>query len=481
MKHTLTALHFLFAFLLPGLNSYSRSEPLPVFPGPIEDPQFIYHPPTKSMLLVGGNPVVQDSVESPVWKWDGQWSKIEAKGPGARVFFQGALNTKTNNIESFAGAGLARVNPLLDDLWSFDGKQWQRIKNNDIGPRDHHKMVYADHLNGYVLYGGGINHVFDTTTWLMRDGKFTALHISSPGIRYQFGMVYDKRRKKVVLYGGGEKPGEQWEFDGKRWEKIVTAVNPGTRSYHFMAYDENLEAVVLHGGSVNNHPQDPVNLATPTTWLWDGIAWKKIAEANIFPLAIGYNPLRKSIMAYGYNDGSARNSRHLQLWELKDYKWTQLDDYGEWNTINYLEQQLKQNPGNAMVLLSYAQELKNAKRLTEAEIAFRKLEPVNLPNKSSVWFGLIDVLKDEGKLDEAQNYLFKAEQLQLIPENRRMARLYYNLACAFALKNDTDKAFESLHKAAGFGYDNKKDYESDTDLVSLRTDDRWNELMKKLK
>jgi hypothetical protein len=33
-------------------------------------------------------------------------------------------------------------------------------------------------------------------------------------------MVYDKHRKKVVLYGGGQKPDEHWEFDGNIGQKL---------------------------------------------------------------------------------------------------------------------------------------------------------------------------------------------------------------------------------------------------------------------
>jgi hypothetical protein len=455
---------------------------IPPFPGPIDDPQFIYHPKSKAMLLVGGAPVIHDSLQSPAWKWNGKWKKINAKGPGSRVFFQGGLNNKTGDIQCFAGAALGRTNPTLDDLWSFDGKQWKQAATSGAGTRDHHKMVYADHLNAFVLYGGSnSNHQFDTATWIMRDGKFSAMHIPSPGVRYQFGMVYDKQRKKIVLYGGGEKAGEHWEFDGARWERIVTATNPGIKLYHHMVYDENLRMVILHGGSVNHHPQDPVNLVAPATWAWDGASWTKIAEANIFSLAIGYHPLRKSILAYGYNSGDASKPRRLQLWELKDRQWTMLEDYGEWNTINYLQQYLQQNPGDAMALLNYAQALKNDNRLAEAEKAFKQLEPARLPHKTSMWYGLIDVLRTQGKLEEAQAYLLKTELQQLIPEQRTRAVLHYNLACSCALVKNKDKAFELLNKAVEFRYDSRKDYENDNDLVSLKTDPRWNELIQKLK
>ncbi len=449
------------------------------FPGWMEDAKLIYHPPSNAMLLIGGTPIIQDSVQSDVWKWDEKgWSKIIAVGPGARVFFMGDLNTKTNDITLFAGAGLGRFNSNMGDLWKFDGKKWSRIINNDIGSHDHFKMVYADHLDAYVLYGGNRNHQFDTSTWLMRDGIFTRMNIHGPGIKYQSAMVYDKHRKKIVLYGGGKKPDELWEFDGKKWENIITDINPGVKMYHHMAYDDNLKAVVLHGGQINHRPLDPENLQTPVTWLWNGSVWKKISEEKLFPIAIGYDPTRKSVLAYGFNDGNENNPRSIQLWELKNYTWRLLADYGIWNTIEYLEKYLTSKPNDVKALYVYAYRLKSSNRLSEAEITFKKIAADKTPEQASVLRGLVDVLKTQGKLTEAEDYISKLEPFT---NRNRMATQFYNLACAYALVGETQAAFRCLNRAVDFGYETKKDYENDTDLESLKSDTQWKTLLEKLK
>jgi hypothetical protein len=459
--------------------SYSQNNP-ETFPGWMEDAKFIYHPPSKAMLLIGGTPIIQDSVQSDVWAWGEKgWSKIRASGPGARVFFMGDLNTKTNAINMFAGSGLGRFNSNMKDLWRFDGKKWSRIMNNDIGSHNHFKMVYADHLNAFVLYGGNVNNQFDTTTWLMQDGKFTKLSIRGPGVKYQSGMVYDKYRRKIVLYGGGNIPDELWEFDGTKWEHIVTEINPGKKLYHHMVYDENLKAVILHGGQINHQPLDPENLKTPFTWLWNGKEWRKIAEEKLFAIAIGYNPIRKSVLAYGFSDGDENNPRNIQLWELKDYKWSLLTDYGTWNTIDYLEKYLASKPdNNSKALYIYAYRLKSSNRLPEAEVSFKKIVSEKMPEQASALRGLIDVLKTQKKLTEAEDFISKLEP---ISEKNRIATQYYNLACAFALAGQAEGAFRCLDKAINFGYQTKKDYENDTDLKSLKPDSRWNELLGRLK
>jgi hypothetical protein len=58
--------------------------------------------------------------------------------------------------------------------------------------------------------------------------------------------------------------------------------------------------------------------------------------------------------------------------------------------------------------------------------------------------------------------------------------MYYNLACSYALANDSDGAFRFLDKALAFGYNSKPQYENDTDLVSIRNDKRWKVLTAKL-
>ena len=59
---------------------------------------------------------------------------------------------------------------------------------------------------------------------------------------------------------------------------------------------------------------------------------------------------------------------------------------------------------------------------------------------------------------------------------------YYNRACVFARMGEKDRAFEALNKAVEYGgYNAKKDYETDTDLQSLKSDSRWKLLIEKLK
>lgn len=50
---------------------------------------------------------------------------------------------------------------------------------------------------------------------------------------------------------------------------------------------------------------------------------------------------------------------------------------------------------------------------------------------------------------------------------------YYNLACCYALNGDTDKAFDALDNSIRYGWCDGDHIKSDTDLDSLREDDRY--------
>jgi hypothetical protein len=320
----------LFQFLL--ITGIAQSQITPAspdaFPGHRQDASLIFHPPTGELLLLGGTTPSESGPENDVWKWNGRrWSKITASGPGSRYFFAMARNPTTDNISGFGGEGSDERS--RGDMWSFDSKIWSKVATNDIGTRDHHKMVFAEHLKAFVMYGGNRNGEEDTVTWIFRDNTFTPLKIKGPGVRYHSGMVYDKHRKKVVLYGGGTKPDQHWEFDGAKWTRITTKVNPGRKLYHSMIYCDSLKGILLHGGWINQDPRDPRNAQTPETWLWNGTNWSKVGEHRLFTMAMGYDPIRNTVVAYGFTDDYGK-PRDIVLSEWKNGKWTRIANYRAW-------------------------------------------------------------------------------------------------------------------------------------------------------
>jgi ketosteroid isomerase-like protein len=89
------------------------------------------------------------------------------------------------------------------------------------------------------------------------------------------------------------------------------------------------------------------------------------------------------------------------------------------------------------------------------------------------------------RLGSSQIYLGQHSQAiqsfeQAINIGGGVALDFYNLACAYALSGQSDKALDNLEKAANAGFTNRRQYESDSDLASLRESPRFKALMQRL-
>ena len=66
--------------------------------------------------------------------------------------------------------------------------------------------------------------------------------------------------------------------------------------------------------------------------------------------------------------------------------------------------------------------------------------------------------------------------IRLVPKN---PLLYYRKACCYALQKRSDLALENLEQALELGLRDFKGMEKDSDLVSIRGDSRYKELLRK--
>lgn len=101
--------------------------------------------------------------------------------------------------------------------------------------------------------------------------------------------------------------------------------------------------------------------------------------------------------------------------------------------------------------------------------AITKLEPAN----AGAWGRLGGALLSLGKYDGAIVAL--KHSVEINPQSTTM----YNLAASYARLNDKEKAFEWLDKAMQAGFNNPQLMTTDEDLVSLRGEAHFKELMSK--
>ncbi len=121
--------------------------------------------------------------------------------------------------------------------------------------------------------------------------------------------------------------------------------------------------------------------------------------------------------------------------------------------------------------MQQGQQLVNQGNTKDAIPIFRAVTEAQ-PNHAGAWFFLGYALHMDGQLDEAIKAHTKAATFPPVA-----GTALYNLGCAHALKGNKDEAFAALRRAIDTGMPNQPQWEADTDLNSLRDDDRWQALM----
>lgn len=188
-----------------------------------------------------------------------------------------------------------------------------------------------------------------------------------------------------------------------------------------------------------------------------------------------------------------------------------------WNdapkAVELLSKYIAENPSDAAAYAQYGRMLAQLRRLDEAGEAYEKA--LSLGARFSVIYnGLGQTRLAQRRYEEAAEHLAKAIELgarsgqtygQLayaqLALNRNEEALktyekafeagippgaatrglaYYNMACAHTRLKQTDKAFEMLDKAIDEGYSDRAGLEKDPDLAPLRSDARFQKLLKRL-
>jgi tetratricopeptide (TPR) repeat protein len=124
--------------------------------------------------------------------------------------------------------------------------------------------------------------------------------------------------------------------------------------------------------------------------------------------------------------------------------------------------------------LQRAEEFYFGGRYTEAEAAYQKHVDSN-PGNAFAW----------NRLGSSQIFLKKyPDAIRNLEESIDLSggipADFYNLACAYALSGEPDKALNNVELAIAKGLKNRSQYESDPDLASLRELPRFKALMQPL-
>ena len=112
-------------------------------------------------------------------------------------------------------------------------------------------MVYDRKLKEMIFWGGG-NTTTLGATWSYTASGWTRL--VDGAVRIRAGVAYDSRVGKLIAFGGisstGPPLGDTWSFDGATWQEISTS-GPPARESAVMAYFPRRKELVLFGGGAD--------------------------------------------------------------------------------------------------------------------------------------------------------------------------------------------------------------------------------------
>lgn len=197
---------------------------------------------------------------------------------------------------------------LLEETWSYNGTWTLLAPTTSMPGRWGHRLVRDTVRNRLLTFGGRSPTIsaFASDTWAWNGSGWANLPTTAaPAPRYLYGLAFDHRRDRVVLFGGrtvNASPNDTWEFDGTDWAQIPTAHAPSPREDMVFVHDTGRATTVLFGGL------DPTaGTLANDTWEYDGSDWRQAAPpmppTARYRCAADYDSRRQRIVVYGGYDG----------------------------------------------------------------------------------------------------------------------------------------------------------------------------------
>ena len=270
-------------------------------------------------------------VRSPVeladtWTWDGsQWRQHTGVGPAARASAAMVYDAGRRQVLLFGGSsGFGPSSAFLGDTWAWNGTAWTQLTPPSSPPaRAGAKMAYDRRRGRVVLFGGFGDQAVTDDTWEWDGATWTqASPTTHPSARWDHAMTFDSARGRTLLFGGIDgidSVGDTWEWDGTTWTLVHDNATPPLQDHHALAYDSGRDRVVSFGGLQSILPYRH-------TWEWDGVRWE-LRQPNNAPAARGgaamaYDPASGETLLFG---GSSLFSQVFRdTWAWNGIDWRQL-------------------------------------------------------------------------------------------------------------------------------------------------------------
>jgi hypothetical protein len=186
---------------------------------------------------------------------------------------------------TYVFGGYDDKNPMLDDLWEWDGTSWAQVQSAMRPPaRYWAAMAYDPFRKSLILYGGESDQpdntaldLADTWEWQSGTRKWSRLFPkSNPGPQGAPSMVTDSGRGKVLLLTV-DNPSAVWEWDGASatWTNrtpVQDTIWPSQGWSPLVAFDDGRQKMILfdngpdrNGAGACDYPQSGTACGTCRT------------------------------------------------------------------------------------------------------------------------------------------------------------------------------------------------------------------------
>jgi len=291
-----------------------------------------YDSTLRRVVIAGGAGEAKARGRDRVWSWSGaRWELVTDSGPAASGNAGGAYDAR-RRVAVVAGGARRAANDstfeVIGDTWEGTSSAWRRITGTDLEPRDHQSMVYDEGRQAVLMFGGILGsraEPWPNDTWELGSGGWHRIATHGPAGRGRAALVYDSKRRQVVLFGGvGAPPGpgqpqpffnDTWVWEGTTWRRVADG-GPPARYAHGMVFDERAGVVLLYSGAAAHR-----NAPLSDMWQWDGMRWTEIRLTGPTP-GYRYQPImvydraRGRTVLYGGIEGSRDDT-----WEWDGREW----------------------------------------------------------------------------------------------------------------------------------------------------------------
>jgi tetratricopeptide (TPR) repeat protein len=456
-----------------------------------------------AFLLIAASTVAQTAEELSIF--DGRHWGVVLQHPETKN-----VNVKKNITYLSDGKGTLRFDLYLPPGIKSTEKRPAIIFLNGIGERPNDMAV-----KDWGIYA----------SWpkLMAAEGYIGISMESDGTRIQESLA--------GLFNYLKTSGSQHQVDAERLGVYAASANVGQSAAYLMSNNayRGIKAAALYYG---NTPQGPYRKDLPVLFIisegdvrgnnYAGV-WTEVMKNNApWTVSMGTN-LIHAFDAFNDSDESRRMIKQTisfwknyldpippQSWEGAVGRKVLEAQYGRKDeaALALLTDYLKTNPTEMEAVFQHSGILKNMKRYDEALAGYKKIVAKD-PDHAQALVNLYLIEHTLGHDTEARQYFTRAEKTGKISRDQYYgmgmtlytnndhkegvkffekivtmnpyATDYYNLACGYAMLNDKDKAFTALNKSIDMGMTSKAQFENDTDLTSLRGDQRYKELLARLK